>query len=394
MTAGIKANSDGSGAIQVGGSDVIGLGTTGNVNIPTSGARITGDFSNATVANRVMFQSSTTNGQTSIGVLPNGTSTFANLNLFGGTDPANASVAQYVNTGTEVILNATKTGTGSYLPMTFYTGGSERMQIDTSGNVGIGVTPLAALTIANSRGIAWPNAAGSYSVTAGADMFKFSDNNFYINNWDSGASIIFRRTSNAESMRIDGSGNVGIGTNAPGQRVTISDSTQSNQLGLTGSQQNAMQFLNASGGAGFIVGRSLSVNNANDFFIFDAVANANRLGIDASGNLQFNSGYGSAAIAYGCRAWVNFNGTTNTGGFCTIRASGNVTSVADNGTGLYTVNLTNAMPDANYAVVCGGDQQENFYTGQPSSASAVSVQSQDDAPAPQDSAVISIAIFR
>jgi hypothetical protein len=30
MTAGIKANSDGSGAIQVGGTDVIGLGTTGN----------------------------------------------------------------------------------------------------------------------------------------------------------------------------------------------------------------------------------------------------------------------------------------------------------------------------------------------------------------------------
>jgi hypothetical protein len=70
-----------------------------------------------------------------------------------------------------------------------------------------------------------------------------------------------------------------------------------------------------------------------------------------SGNLSFNSGYGSSAVAYGCRAWVNFNGTTNTGGFCTIRASGNVTSVADNGTGEYTVTLTNAMPDANYAPV-------------------------------------------
>jgi hypothetical protein len=51
-----------------------------------------------------------------------------------------------------------------------------------------------------------------------------------------------------------------------------------------------------------------------------------------------------------CRAWVNFNGTTNVGGFCTIRASFNVTSVADNGTGDYTVNFTTAMPDANYAV--------------------------------------------
>jgi hypothetical protein len=65
-----------------------------------------------------------------------------------------------------------------------------------------------------------------------------------------------------------------------------------------------------------------------------------------SGNLSFNSGYGSAAVAYGCRAWVNFNGT----GTPAIRASGNVTSITDNGVGNYTINLTNAMPDANYSV--------------------------------------------
>jgi hypothetical protein len=67
--------------------------------------------------------------------------------------------------------------------------------------------------------------------------------------------------------------------------------------------------------------------------------------------VQFNDGTGTQ-IGTLCRAWVNFNGTTNVGGFCTIRASFNVTSVADNGTGDYTVNFTNAMPDANYAGVC------------------------------------------
>ena len=77
----------------------------------------------------------------------------------------------------------------------------------------------------------------------------------------------------------------------------------------------------------------------------------NGLIVDTSQNLQFNSGYGSVATAYGCRAWVNFNGTTNVGGFCTIRASGGVSSIADNGAGDYTVNFTTAMPDANYAVV-------------------------------------------
>lgn len=68
-----------------------------------------------------------------------------------------------------------------------------------------------------------------------------------------------------------------------------------------------------------------------------------------SGNLSFNSGYGSSAVAYGCRAWVNFNGT----GTVAIRASGNVSSITDNGTGDYTVNFTTAMPDANYSPVSG-----------------------------------------
>lgn len=80
---------------------------------------------------------------------------------------------------------------------------------------------------------------------------------------------------------------------------------------------------------------------------------SNNVVLDSSGNtsvggvLSFNSGYGSSATAYGCRAWVNFNGT----GTVAIRASGNVTSITDNGTGDYTINMTNAMPDANYSPV-------------------------------------------
>ena len=66
---------------------------------------------------------------------------------------------------------------------------------------------------------------------------------------------------------------------------------------------------------------------------------------DASGVLQMNSGYGSLAPAYGCRAWVNFNGA----GVVAIRDSGNVSSITDNGVGDYTVNFTTAMPDVNYS---------------------------------------------
>jgi hypothetical protein len=67
---------------------------------------------------------------------------------------------------------------------------------------------------------------------------------------------------------------------------------------------------------------------------------------DSSANFQFNSGYGSVAVAYGCRAWVIFTGT----GTVAIDASGNVSSITDNATGNYTVNFTTAMPDANYSI--------------------------------------------
>lgn len=52
-----------------------------------------------------------------------------------------------------------------------------------------------------------------------------------------------------------------------------------------------------------------------------------------------------SAPSYSARAWVNFNGT----GTVAIRASGNVSSITDNGTGNYTINFTTAMPDIDYA---------------------------------------------
>ena len=71
-----------------------------------------------------------------------------------------------------------------------------------------------------------------------------------------------------------------------------------------------------------------------------------RASIDSSGNLQFNSGLGSVQTAYGCRAWVNFNGN----GTLAIQGSGGVSSVTDNGVGNFDVNFATNMPDDNYAV--------------------------------------------
>jgi hypothetical protein len=97
------------------------------------------------------------------------------------------------------------------------------------------------------------------------------------------------------------------------------------------------------------------------------------------------------------RAWVNFNGT----GTVAIRASGNVTSITDNGTGDYTVNFTTAMPDANYNITGtagGGVLNTNprlIGPGQANpTASAVRVVVVEDTGTQQDMAYCSISIFR
>lgn len=91
-----------------------------------------------------------------------------------------------------------------------------------------------------------------------------------------------------------------------------------------------------------------TIQNANGTTALTIAANgAISVGTQSvSGNLSFNSGYGSSAVAYGCRAWVHFDGS----GTPAIRGSGNVSSITDNGEGDYTINFTNAMPDRNYAV--------------------------------------------
>lgn len=90
---------------------------------------------------------------------------------------------------------------------------------------------------------------------------------------------------------------------------------------------------------------STGITNASGGTVLDTV-NLAPLGLNASGS----------APVFACRAWVNFNGSTNPP---TIRASGNVSSVTRTSIGLYVVNFTVSLPDANYAAVYGGHQFVN-----------------------------------
>lgn len=115
----------------------------------------------------------------------------------------------------------------------------------------------------------------------------------------------------------------------------------------------------------------------------------------AESTLTQFSASGSAPV-YACRAWVNFNGS----GTVAIRASGNVSSITDNGTGDYTVNFTTAMVDADYSalVVNGGantvDAAKIYNPGTPQTASLVRVLSLSSSFNPADSNYMNVAIFR
>jgi hypothetical protein len=217
----------GTGDVSV-GDDLIFTGT---------GNRITGDFSNATAANRVAFQSSTVNGNTSIAALPNGTATGSIFVTFNNQDPANANPMQIRSLATEAGLFLGANGTAVAIPMTFHNGGSERVRIDTSGNVGIGTSsPISGglLTVGSGSGatsaIQYLNAGSAGSCLIGrvsgsnawlvGDLSQAIGSGTGLINYVYGANPWLVYTNNTERARIDSSGNLLVGKTATS--VTVS----------------------------------------------------------------------------------------------------------------------------------------------------------------------------
>ena len=190
------------------------------------------------------------------------------------------------------------------------------------------------------------------------------------------------------------SGNVGIGTASPAYKLDASGTIRANggyfRSTITYTVETGADILGTTGGMTSIGANPL-------VFGTDGTEQAR---ITAAGLFQFNSGYGSVATAYGCRAWVNFNGT----GTVAIRASGNVSSITDNGTGDYTVNFTTAMVDANYCPQLSStygtaasftESARQFVNGTLTTTSVrMRVGYSYTPPAAADSDMVSVAIFR
>jgi hypothetical protein len=139
---------------------------SGNLTSTGTGKRLLADFSNATAANRFSLQSSTVNGFTYPGILPNGTSQIAGLAVWNGSNPAAASFGDFLITSTELRILSGHAG-ASYLPIGLYTSNVRRLQIDTSGNFSFGTTPATTglLRVPNNvLALAGRNAANTGDV--------------------------------------------------------------------------------------------------------------------------------------------------------------------------------------------------------------------------------------
>ena len=242
-------------------------------------------------------------------------------------------------------------GGGNY--WSWYANNSEQMRLTSTG-LGIGTTaPRTALDFGNSKGVTatagqptlsiYSDGTNSYGIAAGSLGLHISANA----PGTDGQIRFFGGTTNAspvERARIDGNGNLLVGTTSGSYKVDVSG-----DVNVTGSYR---------------------VN-----------------GVATTG---LTGGQTGSAPLYGARAWVNFNGT----GTVAIRASGNVSSITDNGTGNYTVNFTTAMPDANYAVASIGAQSQRNNFAVTYLAASFRVATENYAVTSFDEAFMSLAIFR
>jgi hypothetical protein len=277
------------------------------------------EASSASVATLATFEFVATSGQT----------------VFTGAD-ANSATLSYVAPALIVTLNGVRLRPGD----------------DYTATNGTSITLISAAALNDELVV---DAFGSFLV-ANTYTIAQSDTNFlpkanpsYTGTLTGGTGIV-----NLGSGQVykDATGKVGIGTTSPGQLLSIS-----------GGSNPALNITNTAGPSAnfYCTATEGVIGTGNGFPMQFHTSNAVRASIDTSGNFAFNSGYGSAATAYGCRVWVNFNGT----GTIAIRGSGNVSSLTDNGTGDYSVNYTTSLPDANYSIAGMGQYDQGGGSSSP-----------------------------
>ena len=300
-------------AMRLDASGNVGIGTTtptapldvnGNVAITGTARRITGDFSNGTQASRVLFQTSTAGSTTALGAIPSAGGVSSAFNAFNSSDPNNASFFQF-RIGTDqgdARLNSSITGTGTYLPITFHAGASERMRIDTSGNVGIGTTTPGPFGRLEVRGAGYAATAVQSSDASGVVGAFAANSSSELRVAAVTNHPLTLLTNNLERMRIGASGNVGIGTSSPGYPLDIQADAAAFGWTIRGRSADSVAVGRFATNANVDTARLIAFSDGT-FTISNTSSATERMRIDPVGNV----GIGTSSPAARLQSTVNTN---------------------------------------------------------------------------------------
>ncbi|CAB4157294.1 Collagen triple helix repeat [uncultured Caudovirales phage] len=345
----------------------------------------------------------TLTGTASINI--NGTvgATTPNTGAFTTLSATGVTTVQAGTAAAPAITTSGDTNTGIFFPaadtIAFSYGGVESIRIDASGRLLLGTTTAAGIT---------------YGITPAFQNIGVGENT------SSSSNVLWSTTASSEAHLVIAKMKAATVGGTPAALVEGDNIGRIAFIASNGVTNTALE-----GAYIFVEAQGTFTSTAAPTRMSIATGSSTgtatpRIVLDSLGNCQFNSGYGSVATAYGCRAWVNFDATSNTAnlsgtysrtspsttltvtatahGLITgnavyldftsgtavdgvytatvtsvntftvttvastttsgnvtivrkaIRASGNVSSIADNGTADYTVNFAVAMPDVNYAV--------------------------------------------
>jgi len=239
--------------------------------------------------------------------------------------------------GEQHIINPSASGTTR-----FTVNGSERMRIDSSGQVGIGTTsPNRQLTIAGGTNTGLQICGNGTGTGSGDGVLMFvrdSDDGFVLNQKEN--SFVSFNTNNTEAMRINSSGQVGIGTSSPSKPLEIVSSAQTTLLHLnsTAGVTSAITFANTGSNDSISISAEsddLKLRTDDGNILFAVAENSEKMRIDSSGNVGIGTsspgtklevvGTGVNGIELGQQSDGSDSSRlffTNSTNVCAIRSSG------------------------------------------------------------------------
>jgi len=269
---------------------------------------------------RAMQIGSTTSLWSGLTAGANTSSFYTNNGYFNGTNRiylTTGFATEYIQgSGQHIWYNAPSGTAGNAITFT------QAMTLDASGNLGIGTSnPYKTLTVGSSDASSW--------ITAGGNNV-----NLTISSIGSGGAVLFRTggtngdvTTTTERMRIDSSGNVGIGTTSMSYKLQVAGTDNNNAItSYNTASGNAAIRLQANSAGLYIQGSGtvdpiyFGNSSASGYIVFRPSSDTERMRIDSSGNLLLGVTSLSTAERFNCtksaagNKIAHFENTGNTNG--------------------------------------------------------------------------------